>query len=415
MNEGLIVSLLLILTAAWGLGYLFSRVGLPLMLGELLAGLILGPPLLGWVALSPPLELMAEFGIFFAMFYAGMEMDPREVLEHLWPSVVTAIGGFVLPFILGLLTALAFGSTFFQALVLALGISITAMAVQSVILQSMSINRSKVGHVMIGAAILQDIAALIGLSVLLGAARSGTVEFMNIFILLLKVTAFFGATVVVGEFVMPRLTRRLTDQAAKGFTFAMMVALAMAYLAELAGLHLIIGAFLAGQFVRREIMNDKVYEAIADRFYGISYGFLVPIFFASLAFHLHFEWTWSFAAFTGVLTLAAVVGKVVGGGLAVRLFGYTTREAAVVGLGMNGRGAVELVVATVVMEVSRELSAAGVITDPLLTQEQFSALVLMAFITTLMAPVTLKWAVRRSCLPGEGEEFCRLLEESGRP
>jgi len=415
MSSQFITSLLLILTAAWGLGYVFSRMGLPLMLGELLAGLILGPPLLVWVTPTPGLELMAEFGIFFAMFYAGMEMDPKELVEHIRPSLAVALGGFILPFFLGFLTVRLFGGTVFQSLFVGMGIAVTAVAVQSVILKSMRINRTKIGHIIIGAAIANDVLALIGLSILLGLARTGTVAAADLLLIFLKNAAFFGFTIAIGQFVMPRLTKELTDESAKGFTFAMTAALTLAYLAELAGLHLIMGAFLAGQFVRREIMDEKVYEAIADRFYGIAYGFLVPIFFASLAFHLHIIWTWNFVFFTLVLTAMAIIGKVLGAGLAVKFFGRTNREAAVVGFGMNGRGAVELVIATVVLQASHELTSAGVISQPLLTQDQFSALILMAFVTTLMAPLTLKWAVLQACRPDEEAEFCRLIEEAPRP
>ena len=82
-NEHLIINLLLILSSAWILGFVFSRFGMPVMLGELLAGLLLGPALLDIVHLSDQLELLAELGIFFVMFYAGMEMDPKELLEHI--------------------------------------------------------------------------------------------------------------------------------------------------------------------------------------------------------------------------------------------------------------------------------------------------------------------------------------------
>ena len=384
------------------------------MIGELLAGLILGPPLLGLVAVSEPLILLADFGIFFAMFYAGMELDPKELLEHFAPSLVTAVGGFVLPYLLGMGVALIFGGTVFQSLVVGLGVSISAVAVQSVILQSLKINRTDVGHIMIGAAILQDIAALIGLSLLLGFAEQGSFVISEMLWLLLKVALFFGMTVAVGEFVMPRLTRRMKDQLGASFTFAILVALAMAKLAELAGLHLIIGAFLAGQFVRRDIMNEKIYEMIADRFYGISYGFLVPIFFATLAFHLSAQWTSSFWIFALVLCFVAVAGKVLGGGLAMKMFGFGYGEAMAVGFGMNGRGAVELVVASVIMQLSRELSMAGAITVPLLTEEQFSALVLVAFVTTIMAPLTLRWVVSRTCLADEHKQFCRMMKEAPR-
>ena len=109
ITTGLIVNLLLILCVAWFLGSLFTRFGLPAMLGELLAGVILGPPLLGIVLSSEPIELLADLGIFFVMFHTGMELDPRELLEHIWPSLGVALGGFVLPFVLGYLVAHFFG------------------------------------------------------------------------------------------------------------------------------------------------------------------------------------------------------------------------------------------------------------------------------------------------------------------
>ncbi|MEJ2691430.1 MAG: cation:proton antiporter, partial [Deltaproteobacteria bacterium] len=197
----------------------------------------------------------------------------------------------------------------------------------------------------------------------------------------------------------------------KAFTFAITCALAMAYLAELAGLHLIIGAFLAGQFVRREIMDDRIYDRISDRFFGLSYGFLVPIFFASLSFHLRFNWSWTFVLFTAILIIIAIVGKLFGCGLGLYPFRRSLWESAVVGFGMNGRGAVELVMATVVIGLSDKLLASGHLNEPLLTTDQFTALILMAFVTTMMAPITLKLSIQRTCLPEEKAAFCNLMEK----
>jgi Kef-type K+ transport system membrane component KefB len=406
----LIVSLLLIMCVAWILGTLFTRFGMPAMLGELLAGVILGPPILGLVSPSAPLELLAELGIFFVMFHTGMEMDPKERLEHIWPSLSVAVGGFVLPFVLGALTTYAFGGNLYQSLFVGMGVSITAIAVQAVILHSMKINQSFLGHIIIGAAIADDILALVALSTILGLAKTGTIQFVNLSIILLKVIAFFGVTIIIGEFIVPRLTKHLTDKGGRAFTFAMVAALLMAFFAELAGLHLIIGAFLAGQFVRKEILDEGIYEVINDRFFGISYGFLVPIFFVSLSFHLHFTWSWPFILFTLVLTLVAILGKLVGCGLGAAAFGHTFWESTIIGFGMNGRGAVELVVATVVIKLSNDLMATNVISQPLLTPDQFSGLILMAFITTLMAPISLKWSVTKTCLPQEKAGFCEMWD-----
>jgi Kef-type K+ transport system membrane component KefB len=159
-------------------------------------------------------------------------------------------------------------------------------------------------------------------------------------------------------------------------------------------------------------MEEKIYKAISDRFFGLSYGFLVPIFFASLSFHLHFSFNLSFIMFATVLTLVAILGKLIGCGLGLTFFGHRPWASAIVGFGMNGRGAVELVVATIVVNLSNELLAAKSISEPLLTQDQFSALVLMAFVTTLIAPITLRWAVMRSCRSDEKVALCRLWERA---
>ncbi|MGD2080717.1 MAG: cation:proton antiporter [Nitrospirota bacterium] len=404
----LIVSLLLILAAAWTLGYVFTRLGLPAVMGELMAGVLLGPAVLGLVAPSPSIELIAEMGIFFVMFHTGLELDPKELLQHFWPSLSVAVGGFVLPFAMGYFSARLFGGTLYQSLFVGMGVSITAIAVQAIILHSMKINRTDLGHIIIGAAIADDILALIAFSTLLGLARTGSLQLAEVSWIFLKVAAFFGATILVGQFVLPKFTKKLHDREGKAFTFALVSAFIMAYFAELAGLHIIIGAFLAGQFIRKEIMDENIFHTISDRFYGISYGFLVPIFFASLSFHLHFYADWGFVVFSAALIAFAVAGKLLGCGLGYMVFRRNWREGMIVGFGMNGRGAVELVVASVVIKLSDRLLSEGAISESLLTEQQFSALVLMAFVTTIIAPLTLKWSVLRTCKYDEKTTFCQL-------
>jgi Kef-type K+ transport system membrane component KefB len=115
--------------------------------------------------------------------------------------------------------------------------------------------------------------------------------------------------------------------------------------------------------------------------------------------------------FTAILTLAAILGKLVGCGLGALSFRFSMRESAVIGFGMNGRGAVELVIVAIVIELSDTLLAQGTISEPLLTETQFSALVLMAFVTTLLAPLMLRWSVVRTCTGNEKDQFCELWSE----
>jgi Kef-type K+ transport system membrane component KefB len=160
-----------------------------------------------------------------------------------------------------------FGGTTFQSLFVGMGLSITAIAVQARILHDMQIHNTKIGHIIIGAAIVDDILALVTLSILLGLAESGTFQVIEISFVFFKVAAFFAFTILIGQFIIPRFIRKLDDREAKTFTFALVCALVMAYLAELAGLHLIIGAFLAGQFVRKEIIDQGFYQKINDSFH----------------------------------------------------------------------------------------------------------------------------------------------------
>ena len=108
-----------------------------------------------------------------------------------------------------------------------------------------------------------------------------------------------------------------------------------------------------------------------------------------------------------------MAGKIAGCGAGAMAFNYNVREAGIIGLGMNGRGAVELVMASVVIRLSDKMLAANEITSPLLTQVQFSGLVIMALVTTILAPLSLKWAITRTCLPVEKSNFCTLWDEKG--
>lgn len=412
ITGNLVINLILILAAAWFLGRVFTRFGLPAILGELLAGIILGPTLLGIISPSEPLEMLAEFGIFFLMFHAGLEMDPKEAVEHIWPSIAVALGGFILPFVLGFFACMMFGGTVYQSLFVGMGLSITAIAVQARILHDMQIQNTTIGHIIIGAAIIDDILALVTLSILLGLAESGKIQAMQVSFVVFKAITFFALTIFIGQFIIPKLIRKLDDREAKTFTFALISALAVGYLAELAGLHLIIGAFLAGQFVRKEIIDRGFYQKINDRFYSLSYGFMAPIFFVSLSFHLHFQWKWPVIIFTITITLIAITGKLIGCGLGAFLYGHKVWGSAIIGCGMNGRGAVEMVVAAVVINLSDKLIASNTITEPLLTHDQFSALICMAFITTIIAPLSLKWTVKKYCTYDENAQFCSLWERS---
>ncbi|MBL4694167.1 cation:proton antiporter, partial [Candidatus Gracilibacteria bacterium] len=160
----------------------------------------------------------------------------------------------------------------------------------------------------------------------------------------------------------------------KGFTFSLILALTLAVVAEMIGLHFIIGAFLAGLFLHQEIFEDeKVFKKIEDRVFGMSYSFLAPIFFATLAFHLDFTALSTMPMFTLMLLVITILAKFFGAALGAHLGGMKKVEVLGVGIAMNSRGAVDLIIASIGLQ-------AGVIGVDL-----FSVLVIVSFTTTLIS------------------------------
>ena len=190
-----------------------------------------------------------------------------------------------------------------------------------------------------------------------------------------KDRSFFAAVIWLGlkttEYWRKVFTR-------KCFTFALIVALTLGLVAERIGLHAIIGAFLAGLFIREEIVARKVFHKIEDRIYGLSYSFLEPIFFASLAFHLDFTSVKNAPWLLVVVLVAAILGKILGAGGAALAQGVPFTKSVLRGFAMNSRGDVELIIASVGLK------------EGIIDENVFSVLVIMAFTTTLVSIFAMK-------------------------
>lgn len=378
------INLLMVMVVIWTTGVLFRKIRQPLVLGELLAGFIFGPPLLGIIKPDETLHVLSELGVFFLMFYAGLETNPFELKRMTKNSILVAAGGFILPFLLGFNACSLMGIPYLQALFIGMALSITAIAVNARILSDMNLIKYRVTPVIIGASIIDDILCLIIFTVIIGLA-SGTDSLIgfNLFIVILKVIAFFGISHLIGMFLYPKISKYFATREARGFTFALIMALFFGVLAEIAGLHIILGAYMAGLFVREGIVSKELFQKINDRFVSITYGFLGPIFFVSLSFHITFSVIETHLLLLVVLLLAAVFGKVAGAGSGAMIGRMNKGEAMIIGSAMNGRGAVELIIASIGLEMA------------IINDIYFSILVIIAFLTTLMPPVALNLLVKR--------------------
>lgn len=372
------INLLMVMVLIWTTGVLFRKIKQPPVLGELLAGVIFGPPILGIIKPDETLHVLSQLGVFFLMFYAGLETNPLELKRMTRLSLFVAIGGFILPFLSGFAVCLLLGLSQIHALFIGMALSISAIAVSARVLTDMDLIRYRVTPIIIGASIIDDILSLALFAIIINfASGESLLSATNLIILFLKVLAFFGISHFIGMLLYPKFSKYFSSREAKGFTFALIMALFFGVLAEIAGLHVILGAYMAGLFVREGIVSKELFQKINDRFVSITYGFLGPIFFVSISFHLTFTVLKTHLFLLVILLLVAVVGKLLGAGGGALLGRMSRGEAMVIGTTMNGRGAVELIIASIGLELS-------IINDSL-----FSILVFIAFITTLIPPVFL--------------------------
>jgi len=373
------LNLLTLMVLVWTTGVICRIIHQPPILGELLAGIIFGPTILGIIAPSEMLHTLSELGVFFLMFYAGLETNPLDLNKFRLKSTLIGIFGFVIPFAVGYLTCLAFGLADSESLFIALGLSITAIAVSARVLHDLNLTEHRITPIIIGASIIDDVMALSFFTAIVDiTANSGQMHWLSFAGILVKVLLFFSISIGIGIFLYPKIGKYFASRSSKGFTFALIMALFFGILAELAGMHLIIGAYMAGLFVREGVVSKELFTKISDRFVSITYGFLGPVFFVSLSFHVTFSIFETQLVLTLGLLTAAIIGKLLGAGWGARLSGLNRSESIVVGLAMNGRGAVELVVASIGLQL-------GLISD-----EIFSILVLIAFITTSLPPLSIK-------------------------
>jgi Kef-type K+ transport system membrane component KefB len=379
-----IINLLMVMVIIWTSGVLFRTIRQPPVIGELLAGFIFGPPVLGIIHPDETLNVLSELGIFFLMFYAGLETNPFELKRMTKPALFVAIGGFILPFLLGFSACYILGLSHIQALFIGMALSITAIAVNARVLTDLKMTRFRVTPVIIGASIIDDILSLALFTIIIDfASGNRSLIGTRLFIQMLKVAAFFGISHFIGMMLYPKFSKYFSSRDAKGFTFALIMALLFGVMAEMAGLHIILGAYMAGLFVREGIVSKELFQKINDRFVSITYGFLGPIFFVSLSFHIDFLVLTTHLLPLSILLLAAIVGKLVGSGTGALIGKMNKGEAMVIGAAMNGRGAVELIIASIGLQM-------GIIDNI-----YFSILIVIAFLTTLMPPISLHLLLKK--------------------
>lgn len=372
------LDLLILLAGIWLVAVTLRPLGLPTVMGELIVGVLVGPAVFGLIQPTDEIQLLAEIGIFFLMFHAGVETQPLEFLDALKRSLGVAIVGAIVPFSVSFGLALLFGLDVVGATFVGLTMTATAVVITLKSLKDLGLGNTRVARVVIASCVIDDLLTLIFFGLLIGVLSGGTFEPMSIVLTLGKVVGFFSVSIFLGWYVYPRLTLPFRAEGGKGFTFILLTAIGAGLFAEAIGLHMILGAYVAGLFFEERVAHPNLVKVVHDRAYGIAYSFLGPIFFISLGFSISFDISGADVAFIVLLTTVVIVGQILSAGSMARRIGLPKFEALTVGVGMCGRAEMAFILASLAL-------AQGAI-----GQSTFTILIFTAFLLNLFTPLGLK-------------------------
>ena len=394
----LLVTLFVMFAAAKVMAEVFERLHQPAVVGEILAGVLIGPSLLGWVEPNLTTETLAEIGVILLMFAVGLETEPRAIFAVGKTAFGVAIAGVLLPFALGFGAIVAFGgalelsqpyvvAAFVGAAMVATSVGITAR-----VLADMNLLSHQSARVILAAAVIDDILALLALSAVAGLASPDGINVSKLVITAVLAVAFVAFMALVGTRIIKAVAPKIQKLQMRDplFGFALALCLGLALLSEQIGIAAIIGAFLAGMVLADRSDQDHLLhksETLVSLF--------LPFFLVNIGMQVSLEAFKSplVLGVAVVVTILAILGKYIAGVLASRNLGK--RTASQIGMGMVPRGEVGIVAAQLGL-------ALGV-----LDARMFAIVLFMAVATTLVAPPFL-----RKLFAGEGEETTDFIPDS---
>ena len=374
-HSSVILSLFLILASAKIMAEVFERLRQPAVVGEILAGVIIGPSLLGWVEPTEMIGIVAEVGVIFLLFTVGLETKPQDIIRVGKRAFLVGTLGVIFPFIAGYGIAMWWDGSFIEAMFIGAALVATSVGITARVLGGLGLLDRETSRIILGAAVIDDILGLIILSVVSGLGKGG-VDMAGLAKTAGLAIAF---TVIVGLFgsklfakVGPKIENLKSGNSL--FTFGLILCLGLSVASLYFGVAAIIGAFLAGMALAETTEgNHKVHQLTS----GVT-EFLVPFFLVNIGMQLNLSvfQDSSVVVLAIIITIAAVITKFIGGGLGA--WGMSKREIAQVGVGMIPRGEVGIVVAQIGLGL-------GVISGHF-----FASVLFMAVATTLIAPPLIK-------------------------
>jgi Kef-type K+ transport system membrane component KefB len=348
-----------------------QRLKLPAVVGEIAAGIVVGGSVLGWVRLDEPLEVLAEIGAVLLLFSVGLETRVDDLRRVGRVATLAGLGGIILPFVLGAAWAMWSGLETPKALFVAAAFVATSAGITARVLKDLGVLNETASRVILGAAVIDDILAMLLLAVVTSLQHDQVLVLLDLALLFLPAVAFVALIALVGTRVMRRSSALLDAPISphSPLTIALALCLGLALAAVSLGLAAIIGAFLAGMAAgetrQREILEHRLQPILA---------FLVPFFFVVTGAKVNLADLGSLSALGAlvVVTLLAVLGKLLGSGLGALSLGR--KGALVVGTGMVPRGEVGIIIASLGQQ-------AGIFDG-----RTYAIIIAMSLLTSVIAP-----------------------------
>ncbi|WP_128927415.1 cation:proton antiporter [Bradyrhizobium guangxiense] len=416
----LVTQIVLLVAVGRGLGEIMQRIGQPSVIGELLAGIILGPSLFGWIwpeakatifPKTPEQKAMidgiAQVGILLLLLLTGMETDLKLVRKVGKAAIAISIAGILVPFAFGF----ALGEFLPDALLpnpqqrlvaslfMGTSLSISSVKIVAVVVREMNFMRRNVGQIIVATAVIDDTIGWIIIAVIFSLASQGTLDIVSVAKAVLGTLAFLAISFTIGRRLVFQLIRWANDtlvSAAAVITVILLLMGVMAMITHAIGVHTVLGAFVAGILVGESPILTR---QIDERLRGLISSFFMPVFFglAGLSADLSVLRDPNLLMLTGLLVAIASVGKFGGAFVGGTIGGLNHRESLALASGMNARGSTEVIIATIGLSIG------------VLSQNLFTMIVTMAIVTTMAMPPMLRAALAR--LPMNKEEKERLERE----
>lgn len=371
-------SLCLILILVTLAGHFSARLNLPVVMGELLVGIIFGPSLLNWVQSSNLIHIFSEIGVIILMFIAGLNSNLNLLKKFVKSSTIIAISGMIIPIITAFLTGIFFNFTNFESLFIGIIFSATSVSISAEVLKEMNSIDSKEGATILGAAIVDDLLSVFLLSFVSGSYGNTERSINSLSVIWLQI-AYLIFLFIFSFWIVPKLMRlsnKLLVPVSETL-MALIICLGLSYLAELVGLSSIIGAFFSGI----SISQTRYKNIISKRMESIGYTTFIPAFFVNIGLKMTLTGIFKDWIFFVVLTLGSIISKLIGSGLGAKLSGFTWTSSLMIGSGMVSRGEMALIVA----QIGRQTH--------LLSRDSYSNIVGAIIVTTLVAPLMLKFSI----------------------